>query len=345
MKTKTLNLLVIRTSALGDVAMCIPVIYPLAQQYPDIQIKVLTQPAFIRLFINHPVNISFIVADWKRKHRGIRGIIRLIQELNRNKIHYVADFHNVFRSWLIDFYFLLQGTPVSMIDKQRKSRKALTRLKNKRVETQKNYVLRYADVLRRLHFPVRLDFSSLLSPNGTMKDRIPLLLPAQKILIGIAPFARYPTKTYPLSLMEQVISKLLRKGYHLFLFGSGSEEQKILKDWERKYASCIALPGVLTLQEELILMGQLHVMLTMDSANMHLASLVHTPVVSLWGSTTPQCGFLGWKQNKEDAICLQLPCQPCSVSGRKTCPLKHFACMNGILPERICEQIEKHIIS
>lgn len=101
------TILIIRTSALGDVAMCIPAVYSLAEDYPDLEIKVLTQPFFARLFVNAPANISFILTDWKGKHRGVRGIFRLLKELRRYHIDCVADLHNVLRSWIIDAYFLL----------------------------------------------------------------------------------------------------------------------------------------------------------------------------------------------------------------------------------------------
>lgn len=342
---KKKTILIIRTSALGDVAMCIPVVYSLAEYYPDLEIKVLTQPFFARLFVNAPANISFILTDWKGKHKGARGIFRLLKELGRHRIDCVADLHNVLRSWIIDAYFLLKGTPVHIVNKERRRRKELLCSENKE-NRQQNYVLRYADVFCKLQLPIIPDFTSLLSLEELNNACLPIAQPEDgNCLIGIAPFARYQTKSYPPPLMEKVISYLNDKGYHLFLFGSQGNELNVLKTWEQKYKSCIALPGLLTIREELLLIGHLDVMLTMDSANMHLASLVHTPVVSVWGSTTPACGFLGWGQSEKNAVCLHLTCQPCSISGRKKCPLQHFSCMALISPEEICKQIELNLPS
>lgn len=342
---KKKTILVIRTSALGDVAMCIPVIYSLAKRYPDLDIKVLTQPFFARLFVNAPDNISFILADWRGKHKGARGIYRLLKELLRYRIDCVADLHNVLRSWLVDACLLLKGIPVCIVDKGRRKRKDLLCSENRETK-QRNYIQRYANVFGKLQLPVVPEFTSLWSLEELNSMPLPIPQPDDgKCLIGIAPFARYRTKTYPLSLMEEVISHLNDKGYHLFLFGSQGKEEKVLKAWEQKYKFCIALPGLLTIREELLLMGHMNVMLTMDSANMHLASLAGTPVVSLWGSTTPACGFLGWKQSEENALCLHLPCQPCSISGRKECPLQHFSCMASISPEEVCKLIESNLPS
>jgi len=87
-------------------------------------------------------------------------------------------------------------------------------------------------------------------------------------------------------------------------------------------------------------MSYLDVMLSMDSANMHLASLVNTEVISIWGQTHPYAGFLGWKQLPVNTIqCEDLACRPCSVYGNKECYRKDFACMNNILPETIINKI------
>ena len=88
-------------------------------------------------------------------------------------------------------------------------------------------------------------------------------------------------------------------------------------------------------------MSHLDTMVSMDSANMHLASLTGTRVVSVWGATHPYCGFMGWQQKEEDAVQINtLSCRPCSVFGNKPCHRGDFACMNNILPEEIIQRIE-----
>jgi ADP-heptose:LPS heptosyltransferase len=91
--------------------------------------------------------------------------------------------------------------------------------------------------------------------------------------------------------------------------------------------------------QELILMSHLDVMLSMDSANMHLASLTGTPVVSVWGATHPMAGFLGFNQSEDNIIQLDLDCRPCSIYGNKSCRRGDYACLQNIPPERIVERI------
>lgn len=94
---------------------------------------------------------------------------------------------------------------------------------------------------------------------------------------------------------------------------------------------------------EIAMMQQLDVMLTMDSANMHLASLVGTPVVSVWGGTHPYAGFLGWNQKDTDCVQLDMPCRPCSVYGNKPCLRGDYACLKGITPEMIVGKVMHHL--
>ncbi|MBR2887786.1 MAG: glycosyl transferase family 1, partial [Bacteroidales bacterium] len=94
------------------------------------------------------------------------------------------------------------------------------------------------------------------------------------------------------------------------------------------------------LANELNLIADLDCMLSMDSANMHLASLVGTRAVSVWGATHPAAGFLGFNQNPDDAVQVDLPCRPCSVYGNKPCHIaEQYKCLNSITAEGIVEKI------
>ena len=140
--------------------------------------------------------------------------------------------------------------------------------------------------------------------------------------------------------MEQVIKTLSERGKTtVFLFGGGKEEKEQIERLCAKYNNVQPAKSQQGLKGELALMGQLDVMLSMDSANMHLASLVGTRVVSIWGGTHPFAGFLGWNQKAEDCIQLDLPCRPCSVYGNKPCLRGDYACMNGITPEQVVEKL------
>ena len=329
------KLLIIRFSALGDIAMTVPVVYDLATQYPDLDITMLSREMARPLFERMPDNVHFIAADLKGRHKGLIGLCRLWQDARLNDFDYIADFHNVLRTWWLRTEGCLHRKKVAKIDKGRKGKKALTRQKNKVFEQQATSFERYAKVLEQLGFPVKpqfvkLDYSSFCETQKATNET----------WIGVAPFAKHPAKVYPMEKMEEVIKALSqRERTTVFLFGS-EEEKRQITELCAKYPNVQAVQSQQGLKGELALMGQLDMMLSMDSANMHLASLVGTRVVSIWGGTHPYAGFLGWNQKPNDCIQLDLPCRPCSVYGNKPCFRGDYACLNGITPNQIIEKLD-----
>ena len=333
MKPPTPTLLVIRLSALGDVAMTVPAIYAVARLYPQWKIKVLTSPFFSRIFVGKPNNVELLTIEHE-KTKGFAGLFRLIHMLRKEDVTCVADFHNMLRSWIIDVFFVVTGHKVVMINKDRMHRRQLTKV-HKQGVCFRPFCLRYFDVLQKLGFKVSAD--SVLPAKRTRNlPHIPS--------IGIAPFARYRNKTYPLDKMRDVVRLLSsHENVKIYLFGSKGAEQAILEEWVEEHAHATCVAGQMPIEEEIALMSRLDVMLTMDSANMHLASLVGTPVVSVWGSTTPECGFLGWGQKRENCIVADCPCQPCTISGSNSCRYHDFHCLTALSPQQICEHINRII--
>ena len=317
--------------------MTVPVVYDLATQYPDLEITMLSREMARPLFERLPKNVHFLAADLKGRHKGFFGLNRLKRDIHYEDFDCVADFHDVLRSQFLRLNCRLSGQKVAKIDKGRKGKKALTRQKNKVFVQQATSFERYAKVLEQLGFPTKptftkLDYSSFC---GTQKA-------TNEVWVGIAPFAKHEAKVYPLEKMEEVIKALsARENTTIFLFGGGEEEKRQIAEVCAKYPNVKAAQSQHGLKGELALMGQLDVMLSMDSANMHLASLVGTRVVSVWGGTHPFAGFLGWNQNPNDCIQLDLPCRPCSVYGNKPCLRGDYACLWGITPEEITSRIRQ----
>src|SRR5574344_2123456 len=344
---KTEHILIIRFSAMGDVAMTVPVIYSLAKQYPNIRITVLSRPFARPFFENLAPNISFMGADVKTEYSGVKGLNSLYRRLTAKHFTAIADFHNVLRSEFLRFRFRLGQYKVAHIDKHRSGKKALTASNGKCFVQQPTSFQNYADVLAKLDYPVKLEFTSIFPPQGgDMRLLYSDFIKEKKKFqqwIGIAPFAAHDGKIYPIEKMENVIKKLVSKhpSCRIFLFGGGSKEKSQFNKWTALYPQCINASAELNgLHDELILMSHLDVMVSMDSANMHLASLVNIPVVSIWGATHPYAGFLGWNQNPNNTVQIDLNCRPCSIYGNKPCLRGDFACMNKIEPEMIIDRIE-----
>ena len=340
------HILVIRFSALGDVAMAVPVVWVLATQYPDIRITVLSRGFARPLFADLAPNVNFMEADLKHEYHGVRGLNALYRRLVAKQFTKVADLHDVLRSEYLRMRFNVGRYRVEHIRKHRKQRRQLTNPKNRVRQPLPSSFNSYAEVFARLGYPIDISsFHSIFPKEGGNLNMLPAAVGPKKNFeqwIGIAPFAAHPGKVYPPALMEQVISQLIQKypKARIFLFGRGKDENMYFKRWTELYPQCLFVgQHCETMYQELILMSHLDVMLSMDSANMHLASLTGTPVVSVWGATHPRAGFLGYNQKEENIIQSDLDCRPCSIFGNKKCRRGDYACLQNIPLERIVDRI------
>ena len=340
------HILVIRFSALGDVAMAVPVVWAVATQYPDIRITVLSKAFARTLFEDLAPNVNFMEADLKKEYHGVKGLNALYRRLVAKQFTKVADLHSVLRSDYLRMRFNLGRYRVEHINKHRHQRRQLTSYKHKVKKPLPSSFENYAEVCARLGYPVDIKkFHSIFPPEGGNQNLLPAVIGPRKSFeqwIGIAPFAAHEGKVYPPRLMEQVIFQLIQKyeNIRIFFFGKGEEEDKYFQLWCAQYRQCLYVSKHCeTMYQELILMSHLDAMISMDSANMHLASLTGIPVVSVWGATHPMAGFLGFNNNKDNIIQLDLDCRPCSIFGNKPCQRGDYACLQNIPPERIVERI------
>ena len=344
------HILVIRFSALGDVAMAVPVVWALATQYPDIRITVLSKGFARTLFEDLAPNVNFMEADLKKEYHGVKGLNALYRRLVAKQFTKVADLHNVLRSEYLRMRFNLGRYRVEHVNKHRHQRRQLISYKHKVKKPLPSSFENYAEVFARLGYPVDIKkFHSIFPKEGGNQNLLPAAIGPRKSFeqwIGIAPFAAHEGKVYPPRLMEQVIFQLIQKhpNIRIFFFGKGEQEDKFFQLWCAQYRQCLYVSKHCeTMYQELILMSHLDAMISMDSANMHLASLTGIPVVSVWGATHPMAGFLGFTNNKDNLIQLDLDCRPCSIFGNKPCQRGDYACLQNIPPERIVERIQSII--
>lgn len=332
------TILATRFSAMGDAAMTIPVMLKVLEANPGIQIVFVSNRNWAALCEGIP-RLVFHPADLKGAHKGLKGLYRLFRELRAAyRIDAVADLHNVLRSRVVRTLFRLTGTPVRGIDKGRDEKKALTRKENKELKQLTTTVERYALVFRQLGYSCAL--TALAPEKSAVSASVPQK--AAKKWIGVAPFATYREKTYPIEKMEQAIAALWkRKDADILLFGGGKNETALLNEIAARYPGVQVMAGKYSLSEELSIIRQLDVMVSMDSANMHLASLFAVPVVSIWGATHPFAGFMGYGQLEANAVQTDLYCRPCSVFGNKPCYRGDHACMENIKPETISTKVEQ----
>jgi len=330
------HIIVFRFSALGDIAMVVPVVKQWLDQHPQLIVTVVSTSFAAPLFQSIP-RCHFVGADLKGKHSGLFGLYRLYKEIRKQTGNaLVADLHQVLRTAILKFFFRLSGHTIATIDKGRKEKRLLTSKKNKVKSVLKLQHERYADVFRALGFQGELDPNektlhpkySVVDPNFSFSDG--------KINIGVAPFAKHLGKCYPTEKMKALLHLLKDEGYRIFLFGGGEKEIETLRLWVGDLGEdTFMVAGKYPFSTELEWIASMDLMVTMDSANMHLASLFSIPVVSIWGATHPDAGFMGFGQSKENAVSLELSCSPCSVFGNKPCWRGDYACMNQLEPRQI----------
>ena len=320
---------------MGDVAMTVPVIKELIKTYPNTKITIVSKPFFEPIFKGIE-NVTFVAADVKGKHKGIPGLYKLFKQLKKTRITHVADLHNVLRSKIVRSFFKTAGTPIAFIDKGRAKKKELTKNAPKTIQQLKTTHQRYADVFDELGFtielqPAKRDYFQL---NNNIVN---LVGEKEKTWIGIAPFAAFEGKMYPLKLMKEVLLELSKLPCQLLLFGGGKNETEQLNKLSLEISNSINMAGKLTFEEELHLISNLDIMISMDSGNAHLAAMFGVDTLTIWGVTHPYAGFAPYMQSKSHQILPILdkyPLLPCSVYGNKVFE-GYEDVMKSITPKKI----------
>ncbi len=336
MKKIPRNILAFRFSALGDVAMTAPVIREFLSEYKDSKVCMVSRKEYAALFEGID-RLQFYGVDLD-DYDGFFGLRKLAKEIS-SEIDYdaIVDFHDVFRTQSLRLWMYRPGIPVGVIGKGRAAKRKLTRRYNKKLKQLKLTVQRYADVFADVGAPFELHNELKRDTNRSLSAKLlGLLGPKKSNWIGIAPFARHKTKRMPLEKAEAVIEILSElPNVKILLFGGGKVEELKLQGIAEDYSNVYNIAGKMSLHDELDLISQLDVMVSMDSANMHLASLLGVPVVSVWGGTHPYIGFLGYGQSITNSVQIDLACRPCSVFGDKPCYRGDYACLTRLQEDEI----------
>jgi ADP-heptose:LPS heptosyltransferase len=313
-----------RLSAMGDVAMTVPVLRAFVTQNPNVKITVISR-LFFKPFFEGIANVTFFTFDEKKRHKGFLGLLRLFQDLKALQIDAFADLHNVLRSKVVRMLFTLTGKRTAYVDKARAEKAALTRSRNKIFKPLTSIFERHVKVFEQLGFRVDLSSRSFgtIFPEKAILDAatIQLIEKNNEKLIGIAPFAQYDSKVYPMDLMQQVIDQLaVNPTYKILLFGGGKKEIQLLNLLSKGKKNVVVIAGKIDFKQELQLISNLELMLSMDSGNAHIAAMLGVKTLTLWGATHPYAGFMPFNQPIENALVSDrnlFPKLPTSVYGNK----------------------------
>ena len=324
---------------MGDVAMTVPVLRGLTNQYENLQITVLTKKLYAPFFNALP-NVTVYEADLKDTHKGVFGLFKLSKELKKLGITKVADIHNVLRTNILKVFFF--GRKFKQIDKGRTEKKQL--ISGEKFQQLKTTHQRYAAVFETLGYKVDLS-KPVFEPRIALSSSIEALIKAtpNKKIVGIAPFAAHAGKMYDLLQMETAIQEL-SKQYTIVLFGGGKKEEVLLKAIEERNEHVVSVAGKLKFQEELALISNLSVMIAMDSGNAHMAAMYGISVITIWNVTHPYAGFYPFMQPLENALLAnreEYPKIPTSIYGNKYPEGYEVAASKTISPLQIIAKVKE----
>ncbi len=340
-----MKILIIRLSAMGDVALIVPVVEAFSKRYDDVEIFMLTNKLF-NPFFSEINNLTLINPKLKGKHKGFLGLFKLYKEIKKEySIDVVIDLHDVLRSKFLRFLFTFSGIKTFKIEKGRDKKKKLVKQKEKVLKQLKHSAERYKDVFEDADFYFSLDKKNI-QKKKQLPDEFRFKSLESVAKIGIAPFAMHKQKQYTYSKMLQVIEQLNERGYEMFIFGGGNSEKEKAFKIENKFKNVSSLIGKYKLQDEMKIISNLDLMITMDSSNMHIAALMGVNIISIWGATHPYAGFTPFISDEKSFIIQNedLTCRPCSVYGNKECYKGTLECFETIQVDEIiktCEGILK----
>lgn len=331
-------------SSISNVAAIVPQLYGLTLDYPEHEFVVLSR-SFLRPLFDKINNITFVGSDIRGAHKSPIGIYRLFKELKALRPDVVLDMQRSWRTKMITRLFILSGTKTLAIGFASAEQKRLIKRGAEKYHPIPTIFDRQARLYAKIGLKVNDSFCKLYEPSIEQKDKITKLYgEKQGQWIGIAPFSIARGKTLPFRKMKNIIMHFDKQpNTKIFLFGAGEMENELLSDWQSLYENVYAVYTNLQLDDELALMNRLDVMVSMDSANMHLASLMAVPVVSVWGATHPYSGFLGWKQSIDNCVGVDFSCRPCTAHSDRKCKYGDYRCLESLHSSKIIEVIERNL--
>lgn len=336
------RILVLRLSSMGDVLLALPVLKGILGNNPEVELVFVTRKNFVPYFtgIDRLIIVPF---DPDGLHKGLSGLWRLFIGIRHYSCKRVVDLHGVLRTNLLDFLLLLNGCRIYKICKHRKIRRKILNNKTIGIKVPRT-VDRYLRVFEKAGlagnivdnaFPP-MDYPTWISNINPHVRRI-----------GIAPVSKHRTKNWGLKNVSELISLLkLKYPVEIHLFG-GTEDKQDLNSLSGP--DIFNHAGMIDPLDEISLIQTMDLFVSMDSANMHLASLAGISTVSIWGATDPSLGFAPLNQPADYSLFADpadVTCRPCSVYGEIPCRRADapMICMNSIKPGNVLDKINEILL-
>jgi ADP-heptose:LPS heptosyltransferase len=309
-----MKVLIVRFSSIGDIVLTTPVIRCLKQQLTRIEIHYLTKEKFRTILSENPY-IDHL-------HTIEKSTNEIISELKLLDFDYIIDLHNNIRTRALSFKLGVKTYrfPKLNIQKWLYVRFKINQLPNIHI------VDRYFDAVKSLS--IKNDF---LPCDFYIKEKDQVNINQNfKInaysYVAFAIGAQFATKRLPNHKVREICEKI---SLPIILLG-GSEDAQNGKEIQSGLSHVTNTCGIFSLGQSASIVQQAKTVITHDTGLMHIASAFEKHIVSIWGNTTPAIGMYPYMPRKKDFSIHEvnnLSCRPCSKIGFKTCPKKHFKCM------------------
>ena len=338
------KILVIQTAFIGDAILTLPLIQALKIHYPKSSIDVVVAPRTAEIFVHHPAISNIIQYDKRGRDKGIKGLRRMRNELRTANYDLILVPHRSLRSAFLTW--LLHPSLSIGFDTSagRWLFKRIVRYNPSFHEIERNLSL-----LSSLKLPIVAAELPRLYPSNQDVQILDSIMSADKVnsyknIIALAPGTIWNTKRWPADRFAAVCQRVASENIAIVLLGGKEDEalcRHVTEIAQRKNVFNAA--GKLTLLQSAELIRRCKVLVSNDSAPMHIAVAMGTPVVAIFGATIPGFGFA--PRGPRDIVVETngLKCRPCSIHGGKTCPIKTFECMMAIDPEVVVSKLKLFI--
>lgn len=334
------KILVFQTAFIGDVVLTLPLVQVLHEYLPAARIDFVAVPAGASLLAHHPAIHEVIPYDKKGKDSGLAGVFGLSRVLRARGYDAALVPHRSLRSAAIVW---LSRIPCRIGFDRSAGRFLLTEI----VAYDKNVheVHRDLALMKGLGIEPPEHVLPSLYPGDEDRRVVDALIGSaftvQKGLIGIAPGSVWNTKRWPKESFIALIQILIGEGFAIAMIGGQGDEQLCSEIQQAAGESTVLnAAGKLTLLQSAELIRRCVLLVSNDSAPMHLAVSVRTPVVAIFGPTVPAFGFAPIGIHDQIVGHEGLSCRPCTMHGSRECPIKTFECMKLIIPRQVHSSIK-----
>jgi ADP-heptose:LPS heptosyltransferase len=343
------EIIVIRLSSIGDVSLCLPVVQRILALDKKIHITFITKSETAFIFQNID-RLRVIEAHVNSKHNGILGLWKLSKLIRSQskKIYAIVDLHNVIRSRILTFFLKFHATKFAVITKNRTAKKQILSSANSAIagiQDLPHITTIYSNAFAKIGIDVdsRFVFPAIVSSKEDLEKATQYFLKnGASYNIAMAPFAKHDGKILPWTTVLEILEDLNQKEIKVFMYGGTGIELQQMQLAANTFKNVILLDH-LSFAQQIAFLNYMQCAVTMDSANMHFASLQGVPLVSVWGATHTQLGFGALNINTTviEIPKTALPCRPCSVYGNKICHLQRepYACLARIQSTTILSAI------